>query len=203
MDTALAIPTSQLGKGRRQANSAPIRRRRRWSLEEDKALVTLIMQYGTKNWKFISDQMIGRTPRQCRWHWNFVFGLNRESWTREEDAFLMQLVDQQGHNWKGISSKFPKRTDGQVRNRWFYLSKINQRQNQPQINNRNIPVSSQFLGNLDSSNYMFTDATISESGHFSDETIDFDSNVSVPQSAENLNRFIWESADDENKDFFL
>ncbi|MDR1434986.1 MAG: hypothetical protein LBI77_01105 [Puniceicoccales bacterium] len=121
MDTALAIPISQLGKGRRQANSAPIRRKKRWSLAEDKALVTLVMQYGTKNWKLISEQMIGCTPRQCKNRWFDSLDLSKKSrhWTREEEQQLIALVQQNGtESWPDKAVQIPGRTTIQCREHW-------------------------------------------------------------------------------------
>ncbi|KAL0235323.1 hypothetical protein GEMRC1_001905 [Eukaryota sp. GEM-RC1] len=40
-----------------------------WSVEEDQILAGLVQQYGTKNWKKISDCVKGRTDIQCRYRW--------------------------------------------------------------------------------------------------------------------------------------
>lgn len=92
---------------------------------EDQKLVNLVHQYGIKCWSFISSQMPGRTPRQCRDRWNHYLAphTNISKWTVEEDQIIIKMVKKIGKQWSRIASLFPGRTGIAVRNRCCKLSR--------------------------------------------------------------------------------
>lgn len=92
---------------------------------EDQKLIHLVHQYGVKCWSFISSQMPGRTPRQCRDRWNHYLApqTNTTKWTLEEDQVIIKMVKKIGKQWSKIASLFPGRTGIAVRNRCCKLSR--------------------------------------------------------------------------------
>lgn len=92
---------------------------------EDQKLINLVQQYGVKCWSFISSQMPGRTPRQCRDRWNHYLApqTNTTKWTVEEDQIIIKMVKKIGKQWSKIASLFPGRTGIAVRNRCCKLSR--------------------------------------------------------------------------------
>jgi hypothetical protein len=75
-----------------------IRKKARWTLEENQALclaVTIVSQtYGKVIWIEVARHLIGRSKVQCSKHWSCSLDprLNFGSWTVEEDIRLVDLV---------------------------------------------------------------------------------------------------------------
>ena len=96
---------------------------KRWTKEEDKKLIAVIKDHGPKNWKFIATEAFEdkRTDVQCLHRWFKVLDpkLEKGPWTDEEDARLVELVEQRGTNkWAEVSAFFPGRIGKQLRERW-------------------------------------------------------------------------------------
>ena len=47
---------------------------RKWSPEEDALMITLIEEYGTRQWGKIGSELNGRTGKQCRERWHNHLG---------------------------------------------------------------------------------------------------------------------------------
>lgn len=108
--------------------------------EEDDLLMYFVNQFGTENkniWKFISQHMNGRSPRQCRERYNLFLNENvrkKTKWTAEEDNLIFYHFSQIGPHWKNMEKYFDGRTSYDLKNR--YNSLIRQRKsykNNPQL----------------------------------------------------------------------
>jgi hypothetical protein len=106
-----------------------VKRRRRISFtpDEDDRLRELVSKYGTEDWAKIASKMPKRETRQCRERWlNYLApSVIRAPWTAEEDAMLIQKVNELGRKWQQIAHFFKGRTDINVKNRWNHLRKHN------------------------------------------------------------------------------
>ncbi|GBG27598.1 Transcription factor MYB3R-4 [Hondaea fermentalgiana] len=98
----------------------------RWGPEEDNILRQTVAEMGAKNWKKISQVAFGgrRTDVQCLHRWQKVLkpGLVKGSWTKEEDAVVMRMVEKYGLGnikWSVIANQLPGRLGKQCRERWF------------------------------------------------------------------------------------
>jgi hypothetical protein len=91
-----------------------------WTRQEDETIIEFVSQYGTKNWTKLADLLPGRIGKQCRERWrNHLDPLtNREPWTPEEDAVLIQLHEQYGNQWVKIATMMQGRSDNHIKNRW-------------------------------------------------------------------------------------
>ncbi|OHT06480.1 hypothetical protein TRFO_25508 [Tritrichomonas foetus] len=100
-------------------------KRIKFSHKEDQHLVSLVAKFGTKNWIYISTQMPGRTPRQCRDRWNHYLApqTNTTQWTSYEDQIIIEKVKEIGKQWAKIATFVPGRTGIAVRNRCCKLSR--------------------------------------------------------------------------------
>lgn len=97
---------------------------RPWSSNEDDLLRSAANHYACKNWKAISKLVPGRTHSQCSQRWRRIQPYKiRQTWSKEEDKKLIDLVNHYGQNWSLISSIIDGRTGKQVRERW--LNKLN------------------------------------------------------------------------------
>ena len=115
---------------------------RKWTVEEDKALIGAVKSMGAKNWKEIATRVEGRNHVQCLQRYKKVLkpGLVRGGWTDEEDELLKRLIfEEMGRlgvviedvhkpvavraawlrNWGAISDHVPGRTPKQCRERWI------------------------------------------------------------------------------------
>ncbi|KAL1412147.1 myb-like DNA-binding protein bas1 [Vanrija albida] len=101
------------------------RRRRRWTQEEDDALITAVGKYGCargpgSQWSKISEGLPGRTNKDCRKRWFHSLdpAVRKGKWSAEEDDSLRRLYAEMGPQWKEIALRIPGRKDDQVSKRW-------------------------------------------------------------------------------------
>ena len=107
-----------------EEHSEKKRIRMKFQPEEDEKLKQLVAQFGTNSWELIAKQMEGRNVRQCRERWNHYLCSEtaKRPWTKEEDAMLIQKVEEYGTKWSKIISFFQDRTDIQAKTRWLRLT---------------------------------------------------------------------------------
>lgn len=108
--------------------------KRKFTAAEDTLLLRLVQEYGTGDWKQISEHMEHRTGRQCRERWrNYISpDLKREKWTPEEDLLLIRAVEDIGKKWSKMTSYFPNRAGVSLKNRYRHLvkSKVHEEDNE-------------------------------------------------------------------------
>jgi hypothetical protein len=99
----------------------------RFSSQEDERLRQLVAQFGVNAWSIVAGLMSPRTVRQCRERWNHYLSAPtaEEPWTIEEDALLLQKIDEFGLRWARLSAFFSNRTDLSVKRRWNQISRSN------------------------------------------------------------------------------
>ncbi|CAN8258937.1 unnamed protein product [Cochlearia groenlandica] len=101
-----------------------IKKKGKWSSEEDKRLKVAVTLFGPRNWLKIAQFVPGRIFSQCRERWENSLDpkIKREKWTEEEDAKLREGIAEFGHSrWSKIALRLPCRTDNQCRRRWKSL----------------------------------------------------------------------------------
>ena len=99
--------------------------RRSFTQKEDDALIQLVNQYGTENWKKISTMMNDRNPRQCKERWiNYLSpSIKNDPFSESEDALLRQKYEEFGPKWVKIAKFFDNRTDISIKCRWAVLKR--------------------------------------------------------------------------------
>lgn len=97
--------------------------RSQFTSEEDNRLRKLVQTYGACNWACISNEMPGKTARQCRERYKHYLcpNIKNSAWMDEEDEKLRTLYYSIGPKWVEISNHFENRTDVNVKNRWIVL----------------------------------------------------------------------------------
>jgi hypothetical protein len=93
----------------------------KWTAQEDQILRDAVMMHDAKNWKLVSENLVGKTEVQCLHRWTKVLHpeLTKGPWTDEEDAKVRQLVAQFGaKKWSKIAAELPGRIGKQCRERW-------------------------------------------------------------------------------------
>jgi hypothetical protein len=93
--------------------------------DEDTIIIRLVSIYGTDQWKFISEFINNKTPRQCRERFRNHLSPNVKNlpWNVEEISNLMTLVQLYGTKWNVLTSYFPGRSQTDIKNKWNSLSK--------------------------------------------------------------------------------
>ena len=97
--------------------------KRKFTMEEDAIILSMVEQKGTKSWKEIAASLNNRTARQCRERWKHYLSqqIKQEPWSAEEDAILDSKFKEFGSKWSIIAQSLPGRTDVNIKNRWALL----------------------------------------------------------------------------------
>lgn len=96
--------------------------RGKWTPDEDEILRQAVFKHGGRNWKKISDYLVGRTDVQCLHRWQKVLrpGLVKGPWLKEEDDMVVELVGRYGvKSWSFIARQLKGRLGKQCRERWY------------------------------------------------------------------------------------
>ncbi|OHT12945.1 Myb-like DNA-binding domain containing protein [Tritrichomonas foetus] len=93
----------------------------RWSPADDASLTAILSNTNEPNWDQIALKFPGKTQQQVADRWNKVLNpeLVKGSWSPEEDAFIIQWVQEHGaRNWSTLAANLPGRLGKQCRERW-------------------------------------------------------------------------------------
>ena len=90
------------------------------------ALMEIMKKYkNPKNWEPIADKLgLDKTPRECQDRWTRFLkpGSRKGQWTDEEDAIVVQAVQNSAEQlftrWSDLASRLPGRVGKQCRDRW-------------------------------------------------------------------------------------
>ncbi|MDR3285105.1 MAG: hypothetical protein LBS83_00280 [Holosporales bacterium] len=95
----------------------------RFTPEEDVIIIQEVEEY----WNEIAKRVPGTTGRQCRERWN-ILCLFEKSWSKEEDAHLIEIRQELGPKWRIITISSPKRSKNCVKNRYNSIMRKQKKQ---------------------------------------------------------------------------
>ena len=113
---------SEKTKNTLQRSSQDERKKGKWTKEEDEILEGVVLTFGQKSWKKVSEFVKGRTPIQCLHRWTKILkpGLIKGPWTIEQDRKLLDWVEREGPGqWSQCAEFITGRSGKQCRERWF------------------------------------------------------------------------------------
>jgi hypothetical protein len=75
---------------------------------------------GTISWHKVATQLPGRNNKDCRkrWHYSIAHTIRKGTWSKEEDAKLLDAVDKYGFRWSKVAKAVGSRNGDQVFKRW-------------------------------------------------------------------------------------
>ena len=121
IDTDAAVAQSGENSTTQSRSPVPHSSRGKWVQEEDDLLREAVQKHGGRNWKKISEILVGRTDVQCLHRWQKVLrpGLIKGPWTEDEDTSVVDLVKTYGiKSWSFIARHLKGRLGKQCRERW-------------------------------------------------------------------------------------
>ncbi|KAK8875460.1 hypothetical protein M9Y10_005626 [Tritrichomonas musculus] len=94
--------------------------KKKFTPEEDSKIVELVGNEQFPCWQNISQQIPGKTARQCRERYQHYLSpkISTAPWTEEENQLLDKLQQQYGNNWAKITEYFKGRTNTYLKNKW-------------------------------------------------------------------------------------
>ena len=94
--------------------------KRAWDERQDLNLLAMIAEIGPHQWELISNQMPGRSGKQCRERWHNQLNplLKKTSWSTEEDWVLFILHQTLQSRWAKITDFLLGRSDNSIKNYW-------------------------------------------------------------------------------------
>ena len=94
--------------------------KKKFTPEEDSKIVELVGDAKYPCWQKISQQIPGKTARQCRERYQHYLSpsISNAPWTEEENQLLERLQQQFGNNWAKITEYFDGRTNTYLKNKW-------------------------------------------------------------------------------------
>jgi hypothetical protein len=97
----------------------------KWTKEDSEYLFELVNEFGTTNWRIISNHFENRNPRQVREHYlnNLVPNIDKSPFTEEEIQTLKDLVSRFGFKWASFRQYFPNRSDSFIKNQWNSITR--------------------------------------------------------------------------------
>ena len=99
--------------------SSKRKKRIKWSSEEDSLLITLANKNKKRCWKSICSHFSDKNEKQCYSRYKILMPKPcRDTWTPEEDAKLINLVNGLGKHWADIAKHFPDKSSRRVRARY-------------------------------------------------------------------------------------
>lgn len=97
------------------------KKKTKWSVDDDRLLISLVNDSERVNWTEISKRFPGKTVQQVSERWSKVVNpsLVKGSWTRQEDEIIIEFVKKHGFkNWTKLAQILPGRIGKQCRERW-------------------------------------------------------------------------------------
>ena len=122
----------------------------KFTYKQDVRLRKLVNDFGTENWKFISQQMKHFTPKECKERYHLILNgaVIKRPWSNEEDRQLKALVESYGTKWTFFLIFFKDRTINDLKNRYYRFIRNKGRDSEPQMD-RKISASTANPKNLD------------------------------------------------------
>mmetsp|Transcript_56 Transcript_56/g.160 ORF Transcript_56/g.160 Transcript_56/m.160 type:complete len:170 (+) Transcript_56:140-649(+) len=117
--------TDQQSVGTDGDSTAPIRRRKRWTPEEDSLLIKFVGEQRVMRWNVMAEHFPGRDGQHLRLRWmnHLRPYLDKNPWNPEEDKVILKLQEKYGNSWVKIAAALPGRSDNAIKNRFFLLKR--------------------------------------------------------------------------------
>eukprot|EP00826_Nyctotherus_ovalis_P052847 TRINITY_DN6779_c0_g2_i2.p1 TRINITY_DN6779_c0_g2~~TRINITY_DN6779_c0_g2_i2.p1 ORF type:complete len:249 (+),score=47.18 TRINITY_DN6779_c0_g2_i2:156-902(+) len=94
-----------------------------WTKEEDKRLITVLKEHGTKSWSRVALVFnspvaeVGRTKKQCREHWENELSTFNTRISKTEELHLLCFWQQKGDKW-GEIGQLMRKSSTWIRSTW-------------------------------------------------------------------------------------
>lgn len=96
-----------------------------WESDDDRLLLRVIQEEGTKGWKRVASHFPGRSSKDCRERWDLHLNplLDHGPWRPCEDRYLLKLQQRHGNRWDQMNQWMPNRSVVAIKARCKTLSK--------------------------------------------------------------------------------